>query len=123
MKTWIDSIGNVHGRVGAQHSNTPAIFIGSHYDTVVDAGMYDGVLGIVSAISAVKYLSKKFISEGRKIYNSTWNVPVEIVAFTDEEGVRFQVSYLCMDVFLAMVTCTNSIQERECILHRMIAHV
>lgn len=94
MDTWIDFVGNVHGRVGPQNPSIPVVVIGSHYDTVVDAGLYDGVLGIVSAISAVKYVSEMFLTEKRGPEHSNWTHPVEIVAFADEEGVRFQVRRL-----------------------------
>lgn len=54
MRTWMDSIGNVHGRVDGASPDTPALLLGSHYDTVVDAGRFDGALGIIAAISCVK---------------------------------------------------------------------
>ncbi|RYR13415.1 hypothetical protein Ahy_B04g070430 isoform E [Arachis hypogaea] len=56
LRTWVDQMGNVHGRVEGVNPNAEALLIGSHMDTVVDAGMFDGSLGIVSAISALKAL-------------------------------------------------------------------
>lgn len=56
MRTWIDNVANVHGRVDGRHPERPALLMGSHYDTVVDAGIYDGALGIITAIAAVKAL-------------------------------------------------------------------
>jgi allantoate deiminase len=38
METWIDAVGNVHGRVDGSNPDAPAILIGSHYDTVLDGG-------------------------------------------------------------------------------------
>ncbi|GJM97740.1 hypothetical protein PR202_ga14691 [Eleusine coracana subsp. coracana] len=56
-------------------------------DTVIDAGMYDGSLGIISAISALKVLKAT-----GKLQRLTR--PVEVIAFSDEEGVRFQTTFL-----------------------------
>ncbi|KAL3696793.1 hypothetical protein R1sor_010869 [Riccia sorocarpa] len=85
--TWIDDMGNVHGRFDGMNSSAPALLIGSHMDTVIDAGRYDGALGIISAIAAVKALQR---SGKLRDYPR----PIEIIAFSDEEGVRFQTTFL-----------------------------
>jgi allantoate deiminase len=54
LRTWQDGVGNVHGRIDGRNRDAPALLCGSHYDTVVDAGKYDGALGIIVAIAAVK---------------------------------------------------------------------
>ena len=56
MHTWTDAVANVHGRIQGQNPENPALLIGSHYDTVKDAGKYDGALGILAGIAAVKAL-------------------------------------------------------------------
>uniref|UniRef100_A0A803NA16 Uncharacterized protein n=1 Tax=Chenopodium quinoa TaxID=63459 RepID=A0A803NA16_CHEQI len=84
---WVDIMGNVHGRVDGMNASAPALLMGSHLDTVVDAGKFDGALGIVSAISALKVL---MVTE--KLENL--RNPVEVIAFSDEEGVRFQSTFL-----------------------------
>lgn len=57
LTTWIDAIGNVHGVLSAREgAGAPTVVVGSHYDTVRDAGKYDGALGIITAIAAVKAL-------------------------------------------------------------------
>ncbi|KAK1397551.1 hypothetical protein POM88_007414 [Heracleum sosnowskyi] len=56
LTTWVDSMGNVHGRVGGLNPSSKALLIGSHLDTVIDAGKFDGSLGIVSSLSALKVL-------------------------------------------------------------------
>lgn len=38
MRSWMDGVGNVHGRVEGREAGAPALVMGSHYDTVVDAG-------------------------------------------------------------------------------------
>ncbi|KAM7500395.1 hypothetical protein LguiA_024809 [Lonicera macranthoides] len=84
--TWVDQMGNVHGRTKGTASGK-ALLIGSHLDTVIDAGIFDGSLGIVSALSALKVLNVT----GRL---GKLKRPVEVIAFSDEEGVRFQSTFL-----------------------------
>ncbi|GAB2298309.1 alpha-amylase 2 [Dionaea muscipula] len=87
LTTWVDHMGNIHGRVNGLDPSTPALLIGSHIDTVVDAGKFDGTLGVISAISALKVLKiSKKLGRLRR--------PVEVIAFSDEEGVRFHSTFL-----------------------------
>ncbi|XP_078438401.1 allantoate amidohydrolase [Wolffia australiana] len=87
LRTWMDQMGNVHGRVDGANTSEAALLIGSHIDTVIDAGFYDGSLGVISAIAAVKAMKNSVsLDDVRR--------PVEIIAFSDEEGVRFQSTFL-----------------------------
>jgi allantoate deiminase len=79
----IDAIGNVIGRYEGASEGAPALLLGSHLDTVRDAGKYDGMLGVVTSIACVDALRR----EGRRL-----PFAVECVAFIDEEGVRFGTS-------------------------------
>lgn len=48
LRTWVDAMGNVHGRADGQDGeDAPLLLVGSHYDTVYDAGKYDGAMGII----------------------------------------------------------------------------
>ncbi|MBA0818711.1 hypothetical protein Gohar_021924 [Gossypium harknessii] len=85
LRTWVDSMGNLHGRVEGMNASAQALLIGSHLDTVVDAGMFDGSLGIISAISALKVL---------KSIGKLGELKRPVIAFSDEEGVRFQSTFL-----------------------------
>jgi allantoate deiminase len=76
----LDALGSVIGRLEGANPEAPALLIGSHIDTVVDAGRYDGTLGVVLGIVAVEALRERGIVP---------SCPVEIVAFGDEENVRF----------------------------------
>ncbi|CAM0908877.1 unnamed protein product [Alopecurus aequalis] len=87
LATWVDQMGNIHGRFEPSNSTDKALLIGSHMDTVIDAGMYDGALGIICAISALKVL--KVTGKLQRLTR-----PVEVIAFSDEEGVRFQTTFL-----------------------------
>ncbi|KAK9937221.1 hypothetical protein M0R45_014025 [Rubus argutus] len=87
LRTWVDCLGNVHGRVEGRNASAEALLIGSHLDTVVDAGIFDGSLGIISVLSALKVLSiNGKLGELKR--------PVEVIAFSDEEGVRFQSTFI-----------------------------
>ncbi|CAL9772546.1 unnamed protein product [Musa acuminata subsp. burmannicoides] len=87
LRTWVDQMGNVHGRSEALNTTAETLLIGSHADTVVDAGKFDGSLGIICAISALKVLKTN-----GKLHKLSR--PVEVIAFSDEEGVRFQSTFL-----------------------------
>ena len=80
MTARIDAIGNVIGRYEGDHPGLPALVLGSHLDTVRDAGKYDGMLGVVSAIACVEALARA----GERL-----PFAVEVIGFADEEGVRF----------------------------------
>jgi len=85
MSVSTDAIGNVIGRYEGTVPGLPALLIGSHLDTVVDAGRYDGMLGVVSAIACVADLA----AEGTRL-----PFAIEIVGFADEEGTRFGATLL-----------------------------
>ena len=52
LRTWVDAMGNVHGRAdGTIGSDAPVLLVGSHYDTVHDAGKFDGALGIIVGVA------------------------------------------------------------------------
>jgi hydantoinase/carbamoylase family amidase len=85
MEARFDALGNVVGRYAAAAPDAPVVVTGSHMDTVVDAGRYDGIFGIVAPIACVADLHAR----GRRLPYT-----LEVVAFGDEEGVRFGVSML-----------------------------
>ncbi|BDA45622.1 probable allantoate deiminase [Coccomyxa sp. Obi] len=116
MRTWQDGVGNVHGRIDGRNRDAPALLCGSHYDTVMDAGKYDGAMGIIVAIASVKATILQ-AAEAMRIMtpeevraavresadlglwlgakaHKLFSMPMEIIAFSDEEGVRFQTTFL-----------------------------
>ncbi len=76
----IDALGTVVGRYEGQIPGLPSLVIGSHIDTVKDAGAFDGILGVVAGMGVVETLNEA----GERL-----PFCVEIVAFGDEENVRF----------------------------------
>ena len=85
MSTRVDAIGTLRGLY--PNDGTPGmrkLIIGSHLDSVRDAGRYDGVLGVMVAIAAIERLGGDMFLP----------FPIEVVAFPDEEGLRFGTTYL-----------------------------
>jgi allantoate deiminase len=85
MDARLDAIGNCVGRYEAVEPGRPCLMLGSHLDTVRDAGKYDGMLGVVTAIECVDELA----CSGTRL-----PFAVEVVGFADEEGVRFGATLL-----------------------------
>ncbi len=85
MQCNYDALGNLVGRYEGAHPDAPVVVIGSHMDSVRNAGRYDGLFGILSGIACVAELHR----QRRRLA-----VAVEVVAFGDEEGVRFGVTLI-----------------------------
>jgi beta-ureidopropionase / N-carbamoyl-L-amino-acid hydrolase len=85
MTAEIDGVGNVVGRYAAADPAAKTLIIASHYDTVVNAGSYDGRLGILTGLLAVEELRRS----GRRL-----PFHVDVIGFAEEEGVRFAAHYI-----------------------------
>jgi allantoate deiminase len=83
-----DVFGNLLGRYEGIGNET--LLLGSHLDTVRDAGKYDGPLGVLVALACVERLQER---------NERLPFAVEVVAFADEEGLRFGTTFLGSSVF------------------------
>jgi allantoate deiminase len=79
----IDAAGNLRALYPAAQSGAPTLLVGSHLDTVPNAGAYDGVLGVLLAVSLLEAL------HGRKL-----PFGIEVVGFSEEEGIRFGVPFI-----------------------------
>jgi hydantoinase/carbamoylase family amidase len=94
LRTWmrsagltaeIDAVGNVVGRYASVVPSAPTLIVGSHYDTVANAGRYDGRLGILTALVVAEHLVR---ARQRLPFH------LEVIGFAEEEGVRFSAPYL-----------------------------
>jgi allantoate deiminase len=85
MAAHLDAIGNVCGRYEGERPGLPCLMLGSHFDTVRDAGRWDGPLGVITAIACVADLNRRGV-----------RLPfaIEVTGFADEEGVRFASTLL-----------------------------
>ena len=85
MQVWQDAVGNICGRYEGTEPEAPALLLGSHLDTVRNAGKYDGMLGVITAIELVSRFHQQ---------NQRFPFAIEVIGFGDEEGVRFGVTLL-----------------------------
>lgn len=85
MSTHMDQIGNLIGRYEASGVQAKTLLLGSHLDTVRNAGKYDGTLGVLIALSVVERLHQR----GKHL-----PFALEVLGFADEEGLRYQETYL-----------------------------
>jgi allantoate deiminase/N-carbamoyl-L-amino-acid hydrolase len=81
----IDAVGNVAGRYKSHSPGAKTLIVGSHYDTVRNAGKYDGRLGILVGLVVIEEL----VRQGRRL-----PFDLELMAFSEEEGVRYSAPYI-----------------------------
>ncbi|CAH2602506.1 N-carbamoyl-L-amino acid hydrolase [Rhodovastum atsumiense] len=91
-----DAAGNVVGRYEGRTPGLPALLLGSHLDTVRDAGRFDGMLGVVAAIAVVEALHR----QGRRL-----DFAIEVIGFWEEEGARFQPSLIGSSAVAGTLAC------------------
>ena len=96
----VDAAGNLRGFYAAAQANAPRLLLGSHLDTVPNAGAYDGVLGVVIAVAILEAL------EGRRL-----PFGIEVVGFSEEEGVRFGTPFIGSRALVGVL-------DRELLNHR-----
>jgi allantoate deiminase len=84
LEVTVDKVGNVYGRLTGRNVEDKVILTGSHIDTVVNGGQYDGAYGIAAAVTALHYLQRTFGQPRRTL---------KVVAFCEEEGSRFPLAF------------------------------
>jgi allantoate deiminase len=100
LHTSRDAVGSVIGRRG--EPGLPTFVLGSHVDSVRNAGRYDGPLGVLTAIAAAE-----------RIRGDEIGCALEIVCFADEEGLRFRSSYLASRAYTGVLTAEELAVEDE----------
>ena len=83
VKTAVDAAGNLRALYPGEEATAQRLLIGSHLDTVPNAGAFDGILGVVLAVGLLEGLG------GRKL-----PFAIEVVGFSEEEGVRFGTPFI-----------------------------
>ena len=83
MTVSVDGAGNLRGRYESAQREAPTLWIGSHLDTVPNAGAFDGILGVVLGVELIELL------QGRQL-----PFAIEVVGFSEEEGVRFGFPFI-----------------------------
>ncbi|WP_256707457.1 Zn-dependent hydrolase [Paenibacillus sp. FSL R7-0337] len=84
LEVRMDQVGNIYGTLAGSQVSDKVILTGSHIDTVVNGGRYDGAYGVAAAVTALHYLLETF---GRPLRT------LEVVSFCEEEGSRFPLTF------------------------------
>jgi beta-ureidopropionase / N-carbamoyl-L-amino-acid hydrolase len=100
----VDEVGNMFARRPGKNNAFAPIAMGSHLDTQPTGGKFDGVLGVLSALEAMRRL----VEVG---YDT--NAPVEIVNWTNEEGSRFAPAMLASGVFAGVFTLDHAYSRKD----------
>ncbi len=98
LKVREDALFNLIGRWSSSQRHARTIIVGSHLDTVRDAGKYDGPLGVLIALAAIEQL---------RAAHCTLPFHLEVIGFCDEEGVRYQSTYLGSRALAGRLTKTD----------------
>ncbi|XOS93503.1 M20/M25/M40 family metallo-hydrolase [Brevibacillus laterosporus] len=85
MRVRKDCFGNIIGRKEGNNPHAPVVMLGSHIDSVPNGGRFDGTVGVIGGIEVVQVLHENNVQHDH---------PIEVVAFCDEEGVRFSDGFL-----------------------------
>lgn len=104
MHCRIDAAGNLIGRYEGLTPNAPALLIGSHLDSVKNAGRYDGTLGVILGIEAVA----SFHAQQKR-----FPFAIEVIGFGDEEGSRFPVSMLTSRAVAGSLDTLPDVQDAQ----------
>jgi len=99
----VDGVGNIFARRAGTDESAAPVMIGSHLDTQVAGGRYDGILGVLSGLEIVRTLNDRGLETQR---------PIEIVCWSNEEGARFQPPMLASGAF-AGVHAVDWVLDRQ----------
>jgi allantoate deiminase len=110
-----DAAGNLFGRREGRGPEAPAVLVGSHVDSVYSGGNFDGPLGVLAGIEVLQTMEEQKVETEH---------PIEVVAFTDEEGVRFSFGWSVAGRSRAgspPTTCTTARTEKASPSRRLCA--
>ncbi len=100
----IDRIGNIFGRKDGDKRDHGTILCGSHLDSVINGGMFDGAVGVFGAIEAVRRMNDAGFKNAR---------PVEVVVFTAEEGSAFKQTLLGSSVLVGKTDLNEALSLKN----------
>lgn len=100
----VDDLGNMYGRREGRDPGAAPVVFGSHLDTVPTGGRFDGVLGVMGALEAVRALDDAGVRT---------TAPLEIVNWTNEEGARFAPAMLASGVVCGRFTRDEAYAARD----------
>lgn len=100
----IDAIGNIFARRPGQDPDSPAVVTGSHLDTQPTGGKYDGCFGVLSGLEVIRTLNQHGIQT---------RAPIEVVAWTNEEGCRFPPCMMGSGVFAGQLSLSDMLDKTD----------
>ncbi|MHB1570497.1 MAG: allantoate amidohydrolase [Solirubrobacteraceae bacterium] len=103
LEVEVDRVGNIFARRPGTESLAP-VMVGSHLDTQVAGGRYDGSLGVLAGLEVARWLDDHGISTRR---------PVEVVSWTNEEGARFRPAMVGSGVFAGAIALETALELRD----------
>ncbi|WP_066413978.1 Zn-dependent hydrolase [Halorubrum aethiopicum] len=106
LEVRVDEMGNLFGRRAGRNDDLPPVMVGSHVDSQYNGGRYDGVIGVLGGLEIVETLNDAGVETER---------PIEVVSWTNEEGVRFQPDMLGSGVFAGKfdLEFAHSLEDKE----------
>lgn len=104
LKVRLDSFGNIIARREGMYPNLPVVAFGSHLDTVVEAGYYDGVVGVVAGLEVIRRLNAKTYKTQH---------PLELIVFACEESSRFNIATLGSKAMTGLIDANTYLLKDE----------
>lgn len=80
LRVWEDGLGNIFGKLAGTIPDAPSVLVGSHFDSVPNGGIFDGVAGVVAGLEVAALFQEQNIQPA---------YPLEVIAMVEEEGTRF----------------------------------
>ena len=100
----VDRLGSIFARRKGTDDSLPPVVVGSHLDTQVNGGRYDGIVGVLAGLEVLRTLNDKSISTKR---------PVEVVDWTNEEGARFSPPMIAAGAFAGVYAVDWVLERRD----------
>jgi N-carbamoyl-L-amino-acid hydrolase len=100
LEVRIDQVGNIFGTRAGLFNQQP-VMLGSHIDTVIEAGRFDGCYGVLAALEVIRVLNEKMIET---------KSPVVVASFSNEEGVRYQPGILGSSVYCRALAVSDALK-------------
>jgi N-carbamoyl-L-amino-acid hydrolase len=100
----VDRVGNIFARRKGTEDSLPPVVIGSHLDTQVNGGRYDGIIGVLAGLEVLRALNQQGIPTRR---------PIEVVDWTNEEGARFSPPMIAAGAFAGVYSVDWVLDRRD----------
>ena len=100
LEVRVDTVGNIFGRKKGSKTQNGAVMSGSHLDSVLSGGMFDGIVGVVSALEAIRIINDEGFANER---------PIELAIFTGEEGSAFKKGLLGSSVLVGHIAVDDAL--------------